>query len=139
MSRNSIGYTLKAASATYYTTAIAGGGGIEIENFPALRSAGIGEITGITVQSVEKRAWAVEVQDYDENILSRHAFTEDEAVQVSVDDANLYTYYVSLDTPWPIPLIQGYETTPVGLRNMSDTAKTAGTDGAVTVILHVRM
>lgn len=131
-------YQLISTAASHYTDAIAANGGVEIESFPGLRSDGWGCIEAITIQSLENLAWQVELQDYSENVLRKHSFTENDGQQLDVNGTMVWVYNASLNPEWGVPSIPAYDTTPVGLRNMSSSAKTTGASGAVTVIITVR-
>lgn len=137
MNRNN--YKLKSTSTSHYTTAISKNGGVEVENFPGLRSDGQGIISGITIQSVQNLAWQVEVQDYDLNVLNRHKFAASDSELIDVNGTMTHVYNINFTEPWNIPLIPKYETTSIGLRNMDTVSdKIAGTSGAVTIILDTR-
>jgi hypothetical protein len=123
----------KSVAATHFTGALEQGE-VEVESFPGLRGDGIGEISTVTIQSKERLAWAFEVQDNSGNILGRVDFKEEDAQEDTVGSDIVYVYNAR-DVDIPITVACPNVCVQVGLRNNSATAKTAGDDGAVVVII----
>ena len=121
-------YILNSTPATHYTTAIAGSGGRETETYPALRADGYGSILTVRIKSKENLAWKVELLNDDSEILYSHSFAEADATE----DGTTYAYSKIIN--WPIPSFTK-PTITIGIRNMSSAAKTATTNGALTLTL----
>lgn len=128
-------YTLSTTTTTHYTDALAKGVG-ETETFPGLRGDGIGKIETVIVKSLEKLAWQIEVLDKNGNIVHKQTFTENDAIEKAISEVTYY-FYSKSDLDWAIPLTIPNVTVEVTLRNMSETSKTAGTEGAVLVQLQI--
>ena len=124
---------VKSAPATHYTGALAESA-VETELFPGLRGDGTGCITSVAIQSKDKLAWTVEFNDAAGVMLNRVVFADTDAQENMIDEVAYYCYSrADLDIPMPVSVPNVAVT--VGLRNNSSTAKTAGTAGAVTVII----
>jgi len=121
-------YPLNSTPATHYTTAIAANGGTETETFPGLRADGLGSIKTVRIKSKENLEWQVEILNDDSEILYAHRFATTDATTIG----GIRYYTASVD--WLIPSL-GIAGVIVGIRNMSGTAKTAGTNGALTLTL----
>lgn len=128
-------YIVKSVAGTHYTGAL-NIGQAEIEAMPGLRGDGCGCIIGLQVRSKQKLAWRVELLDKDSDVLAAHNFTEEEGIQITVSGNTTYQYTTVLDE-WLIPPTAPNVTVNVALRNMSSTAKSAGTNGAVVVAMTI--
>ena len=123
----------KSAPATHYTGALVQGQ-VETELFPGLRGDGQGCIVSVAIESKERLAWTVEFNDADGAMLNNVVFTEQEAQENTIG-STIYYCYSRTDVDIPMPRSMPNDAVTVGLRNNSATAKTAGTDGAVVVII----
>ena len=133
-----INYKLETTSTSHFTSAIAANGTTpEIETFPGLRGDGLGEITSICIESMENLDWQVELMNQSYAVKEKVLFEASHATEYTISGVKKY-YYSATDLNIPVPFEGGYDTVLVGLRNMSTTAKTAGTAGALTVTLVVQ-
>lgn len=121
-------HPVKSVAGTHFTTAIAPSN-VETETSLGIRGDGKGCISAITIRSKENLAWQVEVYDANDTPLV-YPFEAPDATE-----SGDYFYYSATDLDWPIPLTIPYETVTIGIRNMSGTAKTAGTAGELVVTL----
>lgn len=126
-------HNIKSDPDTYYTEAL-DASDREQENFPAFSGDGKGKVVHLAIKSKENLAWVVEICDLDDNVLESHAFTEEDARPLVITEGGEDVTYYFYDTSlwWGIPMLFG-RAVPVNLRNNSETAKTAGSDGAVTI------
>ena len=120
---------LDSTPGTHYTTAIAGNGGTEIESFPGLRFDGFGKIEAIRIKSAENLAWQVEILNDSDEPEYIYRFAATDATQVAPN-----SWYYSASVSFPIPRSIEEQGT-VGIRNLSSTAKTVDTGGALTLTL----
>lgn len=125
-------YKLSSTTASHFTTAIAKEGGAENEVMAGLTADGKGTICGIKIESKENLPWGVEIctPNTDEAIMMHKFATTD-----AIFDLNNVTYIYLADVQWPVPQqSDAVRTVSFNIRNHStDTAKTAGTDGALTL------
>jgi len=128
-------YTLSTTTTTHYTEAIASGES-ERETFPRLTSDGIGMIDTVFIRSLEKLAWQFEILDGSYNVIHKQTFTEEDAIEQEISEVTYYFYSAS-NLGWAIPRSVPSASVSANLRNMSVTAKTAGTSGEVLVQLQI--
>lgn len=128
-----VNYNLKSVPATHYTEAITTGD-YEQEYLPGFAGDGGGKVNHIAIKSKERLAWAIEVCDYDGNILAAHLFAEEDgrAAEITESGESVTYYFYDYEVRWGVPQLNG-RAVPVNLRNYSSASKTAGTNGAVTV------
>ena len=123
---------ISSLSATQFITAIAAEGGAENAVLAGLAADGKGLIYGIKVESKDNLPWGVEMctPNTDEAIIM-HKFATTDAIH----DLNNDTYMYLAEVQWPVPQqSDAYRTVSFNIRNHSaDTAKTAGTNGALTL------
>jgi len=128
-------YIIESVPATHYTGALAQFA-TEEEEFPGLAGDGVGEISGISVKSLDNLDWSVELWDADNNIIAAQLFKIADAIQQNID-GSLYYFYPISKVEWPIPVTCPKRTVTIALRNLSATNKTAGIAGAVTIFLNI--
>lgn len=125
-------YNLETTSTSHYTGALAIGVA-ESESIPGLRGDGKGCIKNIILESAENLSWQIELYDKDGDVLAYKTFAVGDGYQVSGTN---YRYQAS-DLDWAIPLTVPNTTVEIGIRNMSAQAKSASTDGAITMRLTI--
>ena len=128
-------YILASVPATHYTGELAQYAAEE-EEFPGLAGDGVGVISGVSVKSIDNLDWQVELWDSDDNVVAAQSFTATTATQQDID-GTLYYFYPVADINWTIPVTCPKRTVTIALRNLSTNPKTAGTAGAVTILLNV--
>jgi hypothetical protein len=124
-------YNLITVAATHYTGALVKDA-VESESVPGLRGDGNGCIKNIILKTTENLAWQLELYDKDGDVTAYHTFKESDGYQVN--GSGYFIYGIS-DVDWAIPLTIPNITVEIGLRNLSESSKTAGTDGAVVLKL----
>ncbi len=127
-------YTLDSTPATHYTTAIAANGGVETESFPGMRADGYGKIEGIRIKSKQNLAWQVEIMNDAGEPLYFKRFAATDATSYIISGST--DFYYSCDATCPIPNLTN-ATLTIGIRNLSDTAKTVDADGYLTLTLFI--
>jgi len=130
-------FKLSSTSASHFTTAIAAQQGAENEVMAGLAADGNGMVYGIKIESKENLPWGVEMctPATDEAIMM-YKFSVDDAIY----DSNNATYMYLASVTWPIPQQSGgTRTVSFNIRNHDEsTAKTAGTDGALTLTVIIQ-